>query len=161
MKYYIKSGITGVVDIESGHTYNLGTTYQDYLDGLWVELDQSQLDFLAANPTATHKEVIEMALTPPMPEPTLDSVKTNAVHAVQMDAVGRLNELYPSYEVHLAALGLTDETAAAALLIGYAQAQEAIHAALTTAISEIGDSTDSTEVDTAMTDFRAALNTIQ
>lgn len=43
---------------------NLGTTYQDYKDGKWIQLSDEQLAFHSENPKASVEGVINMALNP-------------------------------------------------------------------------------------------------
>lgn len=44
---------------------NLGETWQDYLNNLWVLLSDEQVAFHEENPNASVKEVWDMELTPP------------------------------------------------------------------------------------------------
>lgn len=61
---------------------NIGTTWQDYLDGKWVLLSDEQVAFHEANPTASVKEVWDMQLTP-APERTLEQAKQEKVTLIE------------------------------------------------------------------------------
>lgn len=65
-------------------SYNVGSTYNDYLNGFWVLLSEDQLTFKSENPKASIKEVIEMKLNPPTPpyEPTLDELKQSKINEI-------------------------------------------------------------------------------
>lgn len=56
--------------------YNLGSSYEDYLDNKWVLLSDKQVAFHEENPNATVYEVWNMELTP-TPERTIDDAKSN------------------------------------------------------------------------------------
>lgn len=51
-------------------SYEVGYSYQDFLDGKWVQLDEEQKQFHQDNPKASVKEVIAMQLDPEPPGPT-------------------------------------------------------------------------------------------
>ena len=53
---------------------NLGSTYQDFLDNLWVLLSPEQVAFHEEHPEASVKEVWDMQITPTPPR-TLDDAK--------------------------------------------------------------------------------------
>lgn len=90
--YIYKSAKGGYVTLAkalSSENYPIGTTWQDYLDGLWVKLSKQQLAFRAEHPDASIEEVWNMALNEPeqepdpepeqepAPEPTLESLSEN------------------------------------------------------------------------------------
>lgn len=58
--------------------YDMGTTYEDYLNDKFIELSDSQLQFHQDNPKASVREVIAMELDPPAPEPLAEEVLQNA-----------------------------------------------------------------------------------
>lgn len=64
--------------------YKTGSTYDDYLKGLWVLLNDEQLAFKDEHMSATIKEVINMELnpTPPPYVPTLEEVKTKKIQEI-------------------------------------------------------------------------------
>ena len=69
MKTYIhKSSIEPIQIEDIGREVFIGETWQDYLDGKWVELSEQQLAFRDEHPEASIKEVFDMQMTPP-PEP--------------------------------------------------------------------------------------------
>ena len=65
MKVYVQKNTPGVFEHEGlDEGFNIGKTYQDYLDGLWVKLTKKQNDFRLANPTASVREMLVMMLDP-------------------------------------------------------------------------------------------------
>lgn len=46
---------------------NIGSTWSDYINGLWIPLSAEQMAFREANPTASVREVFNMMLTPVTP----------------------------------------------------------------------------------------------
>lgn len=58
----------------------VGTTWEDYKNGMWVMLSEEQLQFRADNPSASVQEVFNMALTPPY-EPTPEQKLRQAQNA--------------------------------------------------------------------------------
>ena len=73
MKIYVQKDTIGVFEFEElpDVSFLRGDTYQDYLDGKWVELSEEQNDFRLANPTASVREILAMELDPVVepPEP--------------------------------------------------------------------------------------------
>lgn len=54
----------------------IGSTYQDFLDGKWVLLSNDQIAFHEEHPDASINEVLNMELNPPyIPERTLEQAK--------------------------------------------------------------------------------------
>ena len=53
------------LDFELDENYEVGTIYEDYLDGAWVPLNAEQEAFYEAHPAASAKEILECELTPP------------------------------------------------------------------------------------------------
>lgn len=71
MYTYIKHSIKGKYvefpeQLDPSLYDNLGTSYQDYLEGKWVLLSDKQISFKKNNPSATVKEVFEMQLSVPI-----------------------------------------------------------------------------------------------
>ena len=62
---------------------NLGETWQDYLDNKWVPLNNEQIAFHKANPTATVKEVWDMQITP-TPTRTLEQAKREKLTQIEV-----------------------------------------------------------------------------
>ena len=84
MTTYIKKSIAKqYVEFESPlnpeEYNNLGTTWQDYLDNKWVSLSKQQVKFHKDNPTATVKEVWDMALA----ERTLEQAKASKTSEIE------------------------------------------------------------------------------
>lgn len=82
VKYYIyiKRGFPGIYckfDVwQDPEIYNVGETYQDYLDGKFVLLSDEQVKFHEDNPTASVKEVFNMELNQlPEYERTIEEAK--------------------------------------------------------------------------------------
>lgn len=59
-------------------SYEVGYSYQDFLDGKWVQLDSDQEKFHQNNPDASVKEVIAMQLDPEPPGPTEEELLAKA-----------------------------------------------------------------------------------
>jgi len=137
-----------------------GLTWQDYLAGKWILLSSAQLSFLSANPTANPKEIIEMQLTPPPPEPTLQEYKGMALSQVENRATGRLEEMYPAHKIMAAVSGFMDETAVAALILNYESAQSAILSALETVQTAINAAANKATVDTLVSNYNAIINAL-
>lgn len=78
---YVNKNIKGFywegfeLDSES---YEVGYSYQDFLDGKWVYLDEDQLAFHEENPDASVKEVIAMKLDPEPPGPSEEELLERA-----------------------------------------------------------------------------------
>ena len=75
---YIKYNIRGKFielpnELTSDLYSNLGTTYNDYLNGLWVKLTDEQVSFHKTNPNATVYEVFTMQLKPAYVRTLLDA----------------------------------------------------------------------------------------
>ena len=135
----------------------IGATYDDYMAGAWIPLDEKQMAFYGANPQASWKEVIEMQLTPPPPEPPLSELKKQAVEQVKQASVGKLNEMFPQLDINLAVLGLADETSAMTLFSSYDTAADAVKAVLYKALGDIGDSGNRGGVEEAVRVFNLSL----
>lgn len=73
---------------------NIGETYDDYIDGLWVPLSEEQLKFREENPNATVREVFYMELATP-------SVIERTVEIAKMDARNAINTYDSSEEVNI------------------------------------------------------------
>lgn len=58
--------------------YDMGTTYEDYLNDKFIELSDAQLQFHQDNPKASVREVIAMELDPSAPEPMEEEILQNA-----------------------------------------------------------------------------------
>lgn len=61
MKYFYKNRIVDY-DFALGAKYDVGTTYEDNVQGKYVELTKKQLTFLTANPNASVLEVFNCTL---------------------------------------------------------------------------------------------------
>ena len=65
MFIYIKNNIKNTyfeTEVELDENYNVGLTYEDYLNGDWVKLNDQQLNFKEEHPTATVEEVFNLKL---------------------------------------------------------------------------------------------------
>ena len=69
------------LDFELDGNYEVGTTYEDYLNGAWVPLNAEQKAFYETHPAASAKEILECELIPPY-EPTLEGVKSAKVNEI-------------------------------------------------------------------------------
>lgn len=83
IKLSLKSKFLELENKLSDSRIDIGSTYEDYLNNLWVLLSDEQVEFYKNNPTASVKEVWDMELTP-APEITLDEVKRNVIDAIKM-----------------------------------------------------------------------------
>lgn len=79
MEYkYFYNGEVLTFGFELDENYEVGTTYEDSLDGAWVPLNKEQEEFYNAHPSASVREIFDCALTPPY-EPTLGDMKNRKV----------------------------------------------------------------------------------
>lgn len=69
------------LDFELDDNYEVGTTYEDYLDGKWVPLNKDQEEFYNTHPSASIREIFDCELTPPY-EPSLDDLKNMKVSEI-------------------------------------------------------------------------------
>ena len=60
----------------------IGTTYEDFLNDMWIKLSTAQVRFHKKYPLASVKEVIEMSLTPD-PGRTLEQAKSERLALIQ------------------------------------------------------------------------------
>ena len=94
---YIESELD--LSMVDGYRDSIGTTFEDYLHhDMFVPLSQEQLEFRGNNPMASVKEVWEMKLVEPEPEPQ-EPVETEEQHLerVRMEKLSEL-EAYDSSE---------------------------------------------------------------
>jgi hypothetical protein len=83
---YIKKDIKGFY-VEFGSMFderlynNIGSTYEDFLNGLWVLLSDEQVEFHKLNPFASVKEVWDMEFEQPK-ERTLDDAKEEMLEKI-------------------------------------------------------------------------------
>ena len=125
----------GVFEMDSLRDFRTGETYDDYLNGDVIPLSAGQFSFYLENPGAGVRDLIEMQLTPPPPEQSLDEMKESAIVEVLRDAERRLNELYPKDEVDeniIRALARQDD-----YFDGYLRAKSGIESETEPVISEI------------------------
>lgn len=59
----------------------IGSTYDDFLNGMWVPLSDEQVAFHYEYPSASIKEVLDMQLTPE-PERTLEQAKSEKIDQI-------------------------------------------------------------------------------
>lgn len=62
--------------------YQIGETYEDYLNGKWILLSDEQLAFRSEFPSATPEEVFNMALHPQQ-ERTLEQARIEKIDLIQ------------------------------------------------------------------------------
>jgi hypothetical protein len=97
-KTYIRKSVKGYyisLDNELPATaYEIGSTYQDFLENKWVLLSAAQVKFHEDNPSASVREVLDMQLTP-QPERTLEQAKSEKIAQIEeydsSDAVNSFN----------------------------------------------------------------------
>ena len=156
MASYINKNHRGVLEADAIGDV-LGKTYEEYLSGMWIRLTKSQLAFMEANPTATHKEIIAKQLEPPPPEPSLSERKEQAVDQVKRTATGKMTELFPVTEVVVNGF-LKDETESVAFFLGYSEMAEAISSYLEAALKGIEDAEDNGGITLALDAFNVLIN---
>lgn len=71
---------------------NLGTTWQDYLDGKWVPLSDAQVAFYGEHPEATMQEVWNMEVTPPYVRTLEDAKRDKVAEISEYDESEDVNE---------------------------------------------------------------------
>lgn len=73
---------------------NIGTTYQDFLNGKWVLLSEAQLTFKEEHPNASVKEVLDMEISP-VHIRTLQEAKQEKMQAItEYDFSENVNSFY-------------------------------------------------------------------
>lgn len=82
IKLSLKSKFLELENKLSDSRIDIGSTYEDYLNNLWVQLSDEQAEFYKNNPNASVKEVWDMELTP-IPEPTLEEIKENKIRMIK------------------------------------------------------------------------------
>lgn len=89
---YFNNGEILQFGFELDSRYNVGTTYDDFLAGAWVPLNEEQEAFYNANPSASIKEIFDCELKPPY-VPTIEEVKSLKISQIieydQSDAVNQ------------------------------------------------------------------------
>lgn len=98
MGTYIKHNVKhNYVEFENeldSNLYNIGETYQDYLDNKWVKLSSEQIEFKTNNPTASIEEVLNMVLKPKYVR-TLESAKFDMSNIIiDYDSSDNVNIFY-------------------------------------------------------------------
>lgn len=82
------------LDFELDNNYEVGSTYEDYLIGKWVPLNEEQESFYNANPSASIKEIFGCELRPPY-VPTIEEMKSLKISQIieydQSDAVNQFS----------------------------------------------------------------------
>ena len=159
MKTYIRKNVPGTFQAEEGFEKNFksGTSYEDYLTGLWVELNDKQIAFLKENPAASVKEIIEMKLVPLPPEPTLDEMKEVAINQVMYEAAMAIERLYPSSVIRDVVLGRMGEKEIAQLREDYENTITSVNDALSNAKELIDKATDADSARKAVDGFADSL----
>lgn len=65
-----------------GDNYPTGTTWEDYLNNKWIRLNDEQIAFAEANPSASRQEIFDCALTP-APVQTIEEVRADKLMALE------------------------------------------------------------------------------
>ena len=127
MIYINKNAKTPYVDLMftlDPTTYTVGTTYEDYENGLWVLLSDGQIAFKDANPTASVSEVFNMQLEEaeqPSDEELLSTAKSAKLAEASQYHAEKLKEItYNGATVYLDSYSrlLKEREATAALNAG-------------------------------------------
>ena len=84
---YIKRNIIGSYitmeqELDTNLHSDIGTTFDDYLNNLWVPLSKDQVRFKEENPSATLREVWEMKLQPTSVR-TIEEAKHEMLHKIE------------------------------------------------------------------------------
>lgn len=77
-------GIYATFPYELDANNEIGTTWEDYVAGMWVMLSEEQLAWKAEHPTASVQEVFNMQVTPPV-EPTPEQKLRQAQNVKYME----------------------------------------------------------------------------
>ena len=159
MKTYIQKN-AGYFEMKGGLGENFpdyGSTWEDYLDGKWVELGEQQLAFRDSNPTATIKEVWDMELVPPPTPPTIEELRTQAIQLVEQTAIAKKAEMYPP-EVLIAKAYSSDADENAFYFDGFMDFSERIENAVDVAIQAINNSEYGMDVNGAVDEFNQIIS---
>lgn len=104
MTTYIKNNV-GIVEYDfilDSESYNVGNTYEDYLNGAWVMLSEDHLAFRAKYPNCTYKEMFDLELNiiqQPSEEELLNQAKTNKLAQIKRyDTSKQVNSFYLNEE---------------------------------------------------------------
>ena len=97
IKYNIPSKYVEFAEMLDSTLYNnIGTTYNDYMEGRWVLLSNEQLIFKTENPNASVKEVFDMKMSPKF-ERTIDQAKVEMKNRItEYDNSNEVNAFYIS-----------------------------------------------------------------
>lgn len=97
---YIKRGI-GVVEYSfelSADSYNVGSTYEDYLANAWVRLTEEHIAFRAEHPGCSPKEMFNLEMNPvyePTEEELTNRARSNKINQInQYDTSTNVNSFY-------------------------------------------------------------------
>lgn len=81
MKTYLKlnaeNNLFTIEEELNSNKFKIGTTYEDYLVGAYVELSDDQIRFMQAHPNATIKEIIELKLVTNIAADEVDIARKN------------------------------------------------------------------------------------
>ena len=159
MKTYIRKSVPGTFRAEDGFEKNFksGTSYEDYLTGLWIELNDKQIAFLKENPGAGANEVIEMKLIPPLPEPSLDEIKEVAINQLTYEATRSIEEMYPLSVIRDVVLGRMGEKETAQLREDYEKTIAKVDSTLSEAKELIYKASDADSARKAVDGFSDSL----
>ena len=92
MYYYLKKGLAGVkvFDFELDTVnYGIGSTYEDYLSGAWIPLNDTHLDFIHKNAKATEWEIINLELDVVQPP-----IELSIEERYNIEVAKGINEVY-------------------------------------------------------------------
>ncbi len=81
---YIKNDIPTPIELNKeldSTAYSVGSTYEDYDNGLWVLLNSEQYNFYKANPNVSVKEIWDM--TSVNPSVTLAALKAEKITEIE------------------------------------------------------------------------------
>ena len=95
---YIKQGI-GIIEYDfelDPNSYNVGHTYEDYLNGAWVVLTSEHLEFRENNPSCLIEEMFNLELNPSVPkEKILSKIKARRIEEInKYDQSDKVNLFY-------------------------------------------------------------------
>jgi hypothetical protein len=121
---YINRSMKGDFEVATaldGGSFMIGTTYEDYTQGKWIELTDAMASFRDAHPGANIKEVIEMEMMP-LPEPPPAKTFAELVAEKEADLEGKyesaISAAIGSPLLTKAVFGLLDDTEAASAVLG-------------------------------------------
>jgi hypothetical protein len=103
-KYFIKKGINRPITIACCSEKYLGTTFEDFNNNKFIEINKDQANFFYENPDAIYEEIINCGKTVLK---IANPVKTDILNISSIEY--KLNESFPVWKVLAAIIGVYSE----------------------------------------------------